>query len=155
MKSVISGATAGLTGTTVMTGAMFLAKKAGMVPGKLEPKEIAENLEEKLGVRDYLPKGAFEASWVMLHFGYGTLSGVAYAIAQKMKLDVERPVSVGPLFGALLWVFGYCVWLPVFHLYPPPTQVPKCKVTANILTHVVYGTATGVAHWVFRTNSES
>ncbi len=155
MNSLTSGAVAGLAGTTVMTGAMFLTKKAGMVPGKLEPKEIAENSEEKLGVRDYLPEPAFEASWVMLHFGYGTLSGVAYALAQKMALDLERPVLVGPLFGVLLWAFGYCGWLPVLGLYPPPTQVPKRKAAANILTHVVYGTATAVAHRVLRANSES
>ncbi len=155
MKSLTSGAVAGLAGTMVMTGAMFLTKKVGMVPGKLEPKEIAENFEEKLGVRDYLPEPAFEASWVMLHFGYGTLSGVAYTLARKMTLDLKRLVPVGPLFGALLWAFGYCVWLPVCHLYPPPTQVPKRKVAANILTHVVYGTATAVAHREFGINSES
>ncbi len=154
MKSVARGAVAGFLGTTVMTGAMLLTKKAGMVPGKLEPKEIAENFEEKLGVRDYLPEFAFEASWVMLHFGYGTQSGVAYTLAQKMTPDLERPVPVGPLFGVLLWAFGYCVWLPVCGLYPPPTRVPKRKVAANILTHVVYGTAVVVVHRVFRTNSE-
>lgn len=148
MKSVMSGTVAGLAGTTVMTGAMFLTKKAGMVPGELEPKEIAGNLEEKIGVRDYLPEPAFEASWTVLHFGYGTLSGVAYALAQKVVLDPKRPVLIGLPFGALLWTFGYCIWLPVCRLYPPPAQVPKRKVAANILTHMVYGIATATAHRV-------
>ena len=155
MKPLASGAVAGLAGTTVMTGAMLLTKKAGMVPGELEPKEIASNFEEKLGVRDSLPEPAFEASWVMLHFGYGSLSGVAYTLAQKTMLDSERPVPVGCLFGVLLWAFGYCVWLPVCRLYPLPTRVPKRKVAANILTHVVYGAATAAAHRVFGSDSDS
>lgn len=154
MNSMRSGAVAGLAGTTVMTGAMFLTKKVGMVPGKLEPKEIAENFEEKAGVRDRLSEPAFEASWTTLHFGYGTLSGVAYAVAQKTVSDLKGPLLMGLPFGVLLWAFGYCLWLPVCHLYPPPTQVPKRKVMANILTHVVYGVATAMAHRVLWDDSE-
>ncbi len=154
MKSVTSGAVAGLAGTTVMTGAMFLTKKVGMVPGRLEPAEIAGNFEEKIGVRGRLSGPAFEASWTALHYGYGTLSGVAYAIAQKTVLDSKRPLLMGLPFGLSLWAFGYCVWLPVCRLYPPPTRVPKRKVAANILTHAVYGVATAVAHRVLREGSE-
>ena len=146
MRFIARGAVAGLVGTTVMTAAFLVAKQVGMVPGKVQPKEIAENLEEKLGVRDYLPKPTFEASWIMLHFGYGTSSGVAYAFTQEKVLNIERSSLVGPLFGVLLWALGYCGWLPIFGLYPPPTQVPKRKVGANILTHVIYGTATAAAH---------
>ncbi len=154
MNPLRSGAVAGLAGTTVMTAVMFLTKRAGMVPGELEPMEIAENLEERIGVRDYLPEPAFEASWTMLHFGYGTLSGIAYALAQKAVLDLKRPLLVGLPFGLLLWAFGYCVWLPICHLYPPPTRVPNRKVAANILTHAVYGVATAVAHRVLWDDSE-
>jgi len=131
-----------------MTAAMLIGKVAGMEPGKLEPKEITENLEEKIGVRDLLPKGAFEASWIMMHLGYGVTSGAAYALAQKTFNLGRRPVLVGPVFGALLWAFGYCGWLPLAGLYPPPTQVPKRKVGANILAHMIYGTAT--ARWMLR-----
>ncbi len=90
----------------------------------------------------------------MLHFGYGTISGVTYALARKrMMRDLQRPALIGPVFGILLWAFGYCVWLPVCRLYPPPTRVPKRKVAANILVHVVYGTATATAHRAFRSDS--
>ena len=84
MKYVNSGAVAGLAGTMAMTGAMVLMKKVGMVPGELEPKEIAQNTEKAIGMRSHLPQGAFEASWLTLHFGYGTASGVACAFAQKV-----------------------------------------------------------------------
>ncbi len=80
MKPVNRGAVAGLIGTAVMTVAMFLIKKIAMAPGELAPKEITENLEKKMGVYERLPKPAFEASWTMLHFGYGAASGAAYAL---------------------------------------------------------------------------
>ena len=149
MKPLASGAIAGLTGTTVMTEAMFLAKKAGMVPGNLEPKEVTENVEETIGIRDYLSKRAFEASWVMLHFGYGSTSGVAYALLQSISC-LDRPALVGSSFGMFLWAVGYCGWLPLLGLYPPPAQVPKRKVVANILAHVTYGTMTAMAHRLLR-----
>ncbi len=150
MRLITRGATSGFAGTLLMTGAMLMGKVAGVEPGKLQPKEITENLEEKIGVRDLLPKSAFEASWIMMHFGYGVTSGVAYALAQKtFNLGRRPPILVGPAFGTLLWAFGYCGWLPLAGLYPPPTQVPKRKGAANILAHVVYGTTT--AHWMLRT----
>ncbi len=156
VKRVIRGALAGLVGTTAMTGAMFAIKKAGMAPGEPAPKEIAENLEKKIGVYHQLPKPAFEASWAMLHFGYGTASGTAYALAQEGALEVGRPLLVGPLFGVLLWVIGYCGWLPLLGLYPPPTRLPTRKVAAELVaTHLIYGTATAVAHRALRTQPDS
>jgi len=77
MKPVARGAVAGLVGTALMTTAMLPLKKASMSPGKVAPRQITEHLLNRLGVRDRLSPPAFEASWVALHFGYGTLSGMA------------------------------------------------------------------------------
>ena len=118
---------------------------AGMEPGKLEHKEVAENVERAIGVRDYMPERAFEVSWVMLHFGYGSMSGTLYASAQKIS-SFDRPASAGSLFGMLLWAIGYCGWLPLLGLYPLPTRVPNRKVTANVMAHLTDGTATATAH---------
>lgn len=149
MEFVTRGAVAGFAGTTAMSAAMLALKKARMEPGELEPKEVAENVEETVGIRDYLPKRAFEASWIMLHFGYGSTSGVAYAVAEGLS-RLDRPALVGASFGMLLWAIGYCGWLPLLGLYPPPTQVPNRKVAANILAHLTYGTATAMAHRLLR-----
>ncbi len=155
MKVAIRGAVAGLAGTAVMTAAFLAAKKAGAVPGELEPKEITENFEEKIGVRDHLPEPAFRASWIALHIGYGTASGaayaLAYALAQERTQALDPPVVLtGPLFGVSLWVIGYCGWLPLFGLYPRPALLPGRKVTANIVSHVVYGTTTATVHQMLR-----
>ena len=154
MKPIIRGALAGFIGTALMTGAMFLVKKAEMAPGELAPKEVTENLEKKIGVYDRLPKPAFEVSWIMLHFGYGMASGAAYALAQEKTPDLNRPGLIGPLFGVLLWVIGYCGWLPILGLYPSPTRLSKGKVGAELITtHLVYGTTTAVAYRVLSTRS--
>jgi uncharacterized membrane protein YagU involved in acid resistance len=154
VKPIIRGALAGFIGTALMTGAMFLVKKAEMAPGELAPKEVTENLEKKIGVYDRLPKPAFEVSWIMLHFGYGMASGAAYALAQEKTPDLNRPGLIGLLFGVLLWVIGYCGWLPVLGLYPSPTRLSKGKVGAELITtHLVYGTTTAVAHRVLSTRS--
>lgn len=145
MESMVRGATAGFAGTLVMSVVMLVLKRAGMEPGKLEPKEVAGNVEEKIGVRSLLSRRAFEVSWITLHFGYGSASGAAYALARKIYGPVG-PAPAGPFFGVLLWALGYCGWLPLSGLYPPPTRVPKRKVAANIMAHVAYGTTTAVAY---------
>jgi|SRR5215213_239475 len=149
MKPLARGAVAGLVGTAAMTAAMLPLKKASMAPGTLAPRQITENLLNKLGVRGRLSTPAFEASWVALHFGYGTISGVAYALGQR-AIGRERPLLAGPVFGTVLWAAGYCGWLPLVGLYPPPTRLPKRQVGAELIaTHLVYGVSTAATHRAF------
>ena len=153
MKPLARGALAGLVGTALMTAVMLPLKKASMSPGTVPPRQITDNLLDKLGLRDYLSTPAFEASWVTLHFGYGTASGVAYALAQK-AIGGECPFLTGAAFGMVLWAAGYCGWLPLTGLYPPPTRLPKRKVAAELIgTHLVYGMSTAQAHRAFRSES--
>ncbi len=122
---------------------MLAIKKAGMAPGKLAPKEITERLENKVGMYDRLPKPTFEASWAILHLGYGSTSEVVYALTQEGAPGLERRGLVGPLFGVLLWTIGYCGRPPGFGLYPPPTRLSQRKIGAELLTtYLIYGTAT-------------
>ena len=150
MKPIARGAAAGLVGTAMMTTAMLPLKKASVSPGTVAPRQITENLANKLGLRRSLSMPAFEASWMTLHFGYGIASGVAYALAQKV-FEREGTLLVGPLFGMLLWAVGYCGWLPLFGIYPPPTRLPKRKVGAELITtHLIYGTGVAVVHRALR-----
>ena len=150
MKSIARGTVAGLVGTALMTAAMLPLKKISMSPGTVAPRQITENLENKLGLRRHLSPPAFETSWVALHFGYGLASGVAYALVQKV-FEREGTLLVGPLFGMVLWAVGYCGWLPLFGIYPPPTRLPKRKVGAELITtHLIYGTGVAVVHRALR-----
>jgi uncharacterized membrane protein YagU involved in acid resistance len=155
MKTIARGAVAGLVGTALMTAAMLPLKKASMSPGKVAPRQITENLLNRLGMRHRLLTPAFEASWVALHFGYGTVSGTAYALAQR-AIGRERSVLDGLVFGTALWAAGYCGWLPIAGLYPPPTRLPKRQVGAELIaTHLVYGATTAAAHRALRSEPES
>jgi uncharacterized membrane protein YagU involved in acid resistance len=150
MKSLARGALAGVVGTALMTAVMFPLKQASMSPGKVAPRRITENLLNRVGARDRLSSPAFEASWVALHFGYGTASGVAYALAQK-AIGRDRPVVEGLVFGTALWAAGYCGWLPLAGLYPPPARLPRRKVVAELIgSHLVYGVSTARAHRALR-----
>ena len=150
MKSLARGAAAGLVGTALMTAAMLPLKKASMSPGTVPPRQITDKFLNKVGLRDYLSPPAFEASWMALHFGYGTVSGMAYALVQK-AIGGERPFLAGAAFGMVLWAAGYCGWLPLMGFYPPPTRLPKRKVAAELMgTHLVYGVSTAQAHRAFR-----
>jgi uncharacterized membrane protein YagU involved in acid resistance len=153
VKSLARGAAAGLVGTALMTAAMLPLKKASMSPGTVPPRQITDNLLDKLGLRDYLSPPAFEASWIALHFGYGSVSGAAYALAQKAS-GGKCSFLAGAPFGMVLWAAGYCGWLPLTGLYPPPTRLPKRKVAAELIgTHLVYGMSTALAHRAFRSES--
>ena len=153
MESLARGALAGLVGTALMTAAMLPLKKASMSPGTVPPRQITDNLLNKLGLRDYLSPPAFEANWMALHFGYGTVSGVPFALVRK-ALGGERPFLAGAAFGMVLWAAGYCGWLPLTGLYPPPTRLPRRKVVAELIgTHLVYGVSTAQAHMALRGGS--
>jgi uncharacterized membrane protein YagU involved in acid resistance len=153
VKSLARGAAAGLVGTALMTAAMLPLKKASMSPGTVPPRQITDNLLDKLGLRDYLSPPAFEASWIALHFGYGSVSGAAYALAQKAS-GGKCSFLAGAPFGMVLWAAGYCGWLPLTGLYPPPTRLPKRKVAAELIgTHLIYGMSTALAHRAFRSES--
>ena len=154
MKLLARGTLAGLVGTALMTAAMLPSKKASMSPGKVAPRQITENLLNRLRVRRHLSRPAFEASWVALHFGYGTVSGVDYALGQR-AIGRERPVLEGLVFGMALWAVGYCGWLPLAGLYPPPTRLPKREVGAELIaTHLIYGVSTAAAHRAFVSESD-
>src|SRR4051812_26022815 len=111
MNDVVRGAVAGLVGTAAMSAAMAVAKAAGLLPGESPPRRVGRNSQEAVGVRDDLPQGAFEATWVVQHFAYGAAAGVAYEMAWK-RLRLRDPIPAGPLYGAALWAFGYVGWLP-------------------------------------------
>jgi hypothetical protein len=63
MKLLARGTLAGLVGTALMTAAMLPSKKASMSPGKVAPRQITENLLNRLRVRRHLSRPAFDPFW--------------------------------------------------------------------------------------------
>jgi uncharacterized membrane protein YagU involved in acid resistance len=142
MDAVGRGLVAGVAGTAAMTAAMAAAKAAGLMAGEPPPRTIAGNLEEAVGVRDVLPRPAFEASWLGQHFAYGAAAGVAYTLLIEERMPAVGPLPAGLLFGLGLWAFGYGGWAPGLGLYPRPVDQPRRRVATEVATHLVYGAAT-------------
>src|SRR5437764_7307350 len=80
MDRVLHGAIAGLAGTAVMSAAMAADRILGGIRGEVPPRKVGKNLERAVGVWDELSQPAFEASWIVAHFAYGTAAGAAYEL---------------------------------------------------------------------------
>lgn len=149
MDTMMRGAISGLVGTAAMTAAMAAARAAGASGGPVPPREVAGNLEERLGLRDELPGPVFEASWLVQHIAYGAAAGIAYALIER-RLGLDDPWVAGPAYGLALWAFGYGGWAPAAGLYPRPGERPARRIATEITTHLIYGAATAWAAWRLR-----
>jgi hypothetical protein len=151
LSDVVRGAIAGVTGTTLMSEILAFAERSGASGGALPQKEIAENLEEKVGLDD-LPEPVEELSWISQHFAYGTLAGVVYSLVQgRLKLS-SFPLALvsGGVFGLALYGVGLAGWAPAARLYPPPSEQSGRRIATDVAAHLVYGGVTAMMHWMLR-----
>ena len=153
MNVLLRGAASGLAGVFAMSEVLGLGEQAGVVEGDLAVKDVAERIEERVGVRDDLPEGVFEASWIGSHFTYGTAMGLLYALAERrLKFDkgYRYAVPAGLLFGVAVWVLGFAGWVPLAKLYPSPGDQSPKKLTETLGAHLVYGAATAIGYRMLR-----
>jgi uncharacterized membrane protein YagU involved in acid resistance len=106
---------------------------------------ISAHVESAIGLREYLPEPVFQVSWLLQHFGYGVNAGVGYALLRK-RLPQISPLLAGTVYGIGLYLVGYAGWLPLVHLYPPPTQNPRRKVALLVVEHIVFGATTALTY---------
>jgi uncharacterized membrane protein YagU involved in acid resistance len=112
---------------------------------KPAPEVIGAHVESAVGLREYLAEPDFQVSWLLQHFGYGVNAGVGYALLQK-RLPKNSSLLAGTVYGIGLYLVGYAGWLPLAHLYPPPTQVPRRKVALLVAEHIVFGATTALTY---------
>ena len=62
MNDLWRGAIGGLAGTVAMSAAMLASRRTGAMRGEVPPRKITRNIEEAAGLREHLPRPAFEAS---------------------------------------------------------------------------------------------
>lgn len=145
VQTFMRGFVAGFTGTVAMTAVITVEVLTGLMREEPAPETVSAHAEEAVGLREHLPEPAFQVSWLMQHFGYGTNGGVGYALARRF-LPVEQPVLAGMMYGIALYLIGYAGWLPVLHLYPLPQRNPRRKVAMLVAEHLVYGTTTALVY---------
>ncbi len=145
IRKLVLGAVAGLGGTTVMTAFMAAARRTGMMPWDMPPRDITEKMTEAAGVREEAEGPALETAWVLQHFGFGASAGAVYSLLPG-RLPRGGTGASGVPFGLAVWVVSYTGWLPLLGLYPSPKEDQNRRVASMIVAHVIYGAATGLLY---------
>jgi len=112
VSRLLWGALAGLVATGPMTGAMRRMQRH-LPPEErypLPPVEIVDSILAHSGLKTKITPRWEEVLIVLGHYGYGAISGAAYAALTPRK--AHWPIARGAGFGLLLWVTSYLGWLP-------------------------------------------
>lgn len=144
IASMIKGGVSGVLAVAPMTLTMALlhGKSPWHPRDPLPPREITEEIAERVGVRDAMDEQDVRAASAVNHFAYGAATGSIYGIvAQRMAVP---PVASGVLFAASVWTLSYMGWLPALRVLPPATQQPGGRNALMIAAHVVWGASMGL-----------
>lgn len=145
MRTTLAGTAAGLLATLPMTVTMKAVHRR--LPWRqrrepIPPRQITMRAAEKVGVDQHLNAPARTAATMVSHFAYGAAAGLVYgALQAKMP---GRPIAKGVLFGMTVWSGSYLGWLPAAGVLRPATRWPAGRNLMMILSHVVWGAATGL-----------
>ncbi|MCC7446188.1 MAG: DUF1440 domain-containing protein [Anaerolineae bacterium] len=144
VEDVTIGAIAGLTATMPMSTAMEWMRRH--LPWheryELPPLEIERRVVEEKMLDRHLPDPAHNILATISHYGYGTTSGVMYALlAARLP---GSPLVKGAVFGALVWTSSYMGWLPAFKILPPATDQPFRRNVVMFVANVLWGMVAGV-----------
>lgn len=172
-KGAAAGLAAGLAGTWVMTQFQNLSGKLEKVlesddpkdpqhaadRGKPESGERREEEEDDATVKaaDAISRGLFHRELTReekkkagpaLHYGFGTLTGVAYGALAEVAPAVTR--GAGVPFGTAVWLGADEIAVPAFRLAGPPTSHPPSVHARALAAHWVYGLTTETVRRLLR-----
>lgn len=106
------------------------------------PGQVGKRLVEAWTEKPLSPRWA-DLTNSIVHWSFGVQWGALFGIvAGSTKTS---PILLGPPYGAFVWLFGYTV-LPLGHFYKPMWEYDRTTLAKDLLTHLVYGAATGVAY---------
>ncbi|MGH2447550.1 MAG: hypothetical protein ACRDFS_02970 [Chloroflexota bacterium] len=78
----------------------------------------------------------------VVHWGFGISWGLAYGLIAG-SISRHPPVILGLPYGVGVWLFGYIV-LPLGHFYKPIWDYDASTLGKDLLSHLVYGSVTGL-----------
>ena len=96
---------------------------------------VARRIAEATGT--HLPREDKKKAGQAVHYVFGTLMGVVYAVSAEIVPEVTT--GAGTAFGTLLFLSADEVAVPAFQLSPPPTETPAVDHLQHWAAHVVYG----------------
>src|SRR5690606_33139906 len=130
------GAIGGVVGTFAMTAAMRAMHRR--LPAEqrypLPPREIVEGGLPEPVKRNVGEQGRRTATRVG-HFGYGAVTGAAYALTRRHHGDVID----GALYGASVWAASYLAEMPGLGILKPALRHPAERNLLMIGAHLVWG----------------
>ena len=131
-----AGALAGGLATVVMSGAMFAAKRAGLM-GDMPPEKITAHALDKLGVdRDPAVQDALASA---LHIGFGAAAGALFGVVED-RLEPPGPgVLKGLAYGTVIWGLSYAGWVPAVGIMARPDHDRPGRPQSMLAAHWVFG----------------
>lgn len=143
LKDAAAGALAGFTATLPMTAVMqsLHSQLPNAERYPLPPQRITTHVARAVGVESHVHHpNEWEYKTNVLHYGYGTSSGVAYGIVEP---HLPGPTIVkGVAFGIGVWAVSYLALLPAVGAHRSATREPAARNAVMLLAHVVWGAAT-------------
>lgn len=164
LRGIVTGIAAGITATLVMDQFLKLAtvgKKEIEKRRKLAQHEspwqiaheqaqkeqqqaqqedsteiLARKIAEAAGSPPLLKEDKEKAGRIV-HYTFGTLMGVVYAVSAELL--PEATTGAGTAFGTLLFLAADEVAVPAFQLAPSPAETPAFDHLQHWAAHVVYG----------------
>lgn len=80
-----------------------------------------------------------KAAGSLVHYGYGTAMGAVYGgICEFLP---KAGLAAGIPFGAVLWLIGDEIGVPLMGFSKPPTQIPASVHADALAAHAIYGLA--------------
>ncbi|HEY6758132.1 MAG TPA: hypothetical protein VI318_01535 [Baekduia sp.] len=160
LRAVASGMVAGAVGTLAMDTFLYSRYRRGGGASRFRdwelstglsswddapaPAQVGRRLFEGLFRIEIPARHAALVSNVM-HWGYGMLNGVEYAIVAG---SLRRPhIAYGLPFGATVWVGDYII-LPAAKLYEPIWKYDLETLGKDLTAHLVFGLGTATAFQV-------
>ncbi len=134
------GAGSGAVATLTMSALMLAAQKAGLT-GKLPPRKITQRALEALHLRR--GRKTDDVATFAAHLGYGSACGALYSGWLRGRVMPRSPVTEGVLFGGVVWLASYFVWVPALGILPPPTKDRPGRAVTMFIAHVIFGAVLG------------
>lgn len=156
LGAVVRGAIAGICGTAAMDLVQYVEYRGGGGDdgfGHWEfeavddwdsapaPAQVGKRIAEGL-LSSEVPPSAVNTFNNAVHWGYGTLWGIAYGVVAGSTS--RRRARWGSVFGTGVWLAGYG-GLPPTGLYQPISEYDPGTLAKDWAHHFVYGMATAAA----------
>jgi uncharacterized membrane protein YagU involved in acid resistance len=107
----------------------------------LPPRQIMEEMTERVGIEDRMNENELIGLTVVSHFGYGAFFGFLYSLFEPW-ISLHSSLK-GALAGIALWTASYLGWLPAMGILSPATRHPWRRNLLMIVAHVIWGVTLG------------